>query len=228
MTRRQALELRDSRWDSDVEALIAVIERILAQAHKEDAPASSDISRHEARVAPTGTPQVGHMLPRKRWIGMTAVGLDLVAVVMAATGLLWSLNKGSEERASYESGLTHQALDGQSSPADSRANVTPLPGINGPPQAIGHPLHRNHLPRCRARTKAWFRTIDQGPAPSLPLATLTVVAQATRQPCKQIRRSQITWSGRTPRSPQRRHIHRLFWAVQATRPKPWSCSRRGG
>lgn len=127
LTRRQALELRDSRWDSDVEALIAVIERILAQAPREDASASADISRQETRVAPTGTPPVGHMGPRKRWIGITVVGLGLLAVVIAATGLLWSLGKGSEERASHESGLRHQALDVQSSPADSPASVTPLP-----------------------------------------------------------------------------------------------------
>lgn len=184
LTRRQALELRDNRWDSDVESLIAVIERILAQASKKDTPAPADISRHEPRATTPDIARVGRMGPRKIWIGQVAVGLGLVALVMAATGLLWSLGKGHEERASHETGPTHQSQDGQSSPAASRARATPLPSEQ-PPAAGNRPsaaqTQPSSMPRQDQRVVSNHRpgpghkptpgdpgTRDAGPTPALP------------------------------------------------------------
>ncbi|MGQ9685212.1 MAG: TIR domain-containing protein [Thiobacillaceae bacterium] len=80
LARRQSVELRDSRWDSDVEALIAVLERILALEHpyvQADAPA------RQARPA-----RIGKEEDRRKhgvWLGGA---LALVAAVSAALYLL--------------------------------------------------------------------------------------------------------------------------------------------
>lgn len=82
LARRQAVELRDSRWDSDVEALIAVLERILAM----------DRSPFQAtppgrRSTPAQAGQGGSPVRRKHavWLGGA---LALIAAVFLAANLL--------------------------------------------------------------------------------------------------------------------------------------------
>ena len=79
LTRRQAVELRDSRWDADVEALIAALERESARAGTVQPPAAAP---PVARAEPAG-PEPGRRSRASLW-GIVAA----IAIVVAL--LLWS------------------------------------------------------------------------------------------------------------------------------------------
>ena len=79
LTRRQAVELRDSRWDADVEALIANLEKLSAQPGTAPPPPAAP---QAVRPEPLGQEE---RKPALLW------GIGVLAAVLIAVGLaLWS------------------------------------------------------------------------------------------------------------------------------------------
>ena len=86
LVRRQAVELSEGRWDYDVNRLIAVLERILAEASEAGRPPSSPLRRRVRRGAARGR----RLVQRHRGKAGFAAGvlgtLVVVGAILAATG----------------------------------------------------------------------------------------------------------------------------------------------
>lgn len=86
LVRRQAVELSEGRWDYDVNRLIAVLERILAEASEAGRPPSSPLRRRVRRGAAQGR----RLVQRHRGKAGFAAGvlgtLVVVGAILAATG----------------------------------------------------------------------------------------------------------------------------------------------
>jgi TIR domain len=86
LVRRQAVELSDQRWDYDVNRLVAVLERVLAEAAEAGRPPSSSLSRGARR----GATRIRRLAHRHRGKAGFVTGvlstLLVVGAVLAATG----------------------------------------------------------------------------------------------------------------------------------------------
>lgn len=157
LARRQAVELRDSRWASDVEALIAVLERILAM---EQPHAQADAPARLARPA-----RVGKAQDRRKhgvWLGGA---LALVAVVSAA---LYLLRPGATQTHVQEPAASSEPVP---SPLQPLCRRTARPWGRRPAWLGRHPGPNAQRRRARPRNGKQPRPAPRKwcPWPSQPL-----------------------------------------------------------
>jgi hypothetical protein len=139
LTRRNAIELSDSRWQTDVDQLIDVMEKVLGKEKQrrqeveeiEQADREPGLAAREHRLDATGTIITAEDASRayKRKHLMLIAGASLI-VLLAATLLIWR-----SQRDPNSSGNTTQAAPVQSPlvTQSTPANPTPTPELKPSP-----------------------------------------------------------------------------------------------
>ena len=176
LARLQAVELRDSRWDSDVEALIAVLERTLAA---EGAPVRDDSA--DRRATPSGMPPVASQTgirPYGIWLGGA---LALVAAVFVAAYLL----RPDATQPRVEDAAVHPAPAPSTAPAGSTTAVAGP--ADGPTRQVPRPDKSVPTGKgmTREATPAVTPQVVPQAAPAPPPATAAIephLHETPRQP----------------------------------------------
>jgi len=165
LARRQALELRDTRWEADVEHLVSVVRRVLGpECTAPSMPQGQEMSSSPPPPTPSSHP--------RRWLG---TGVAVAIVVALAAGVLWFLQRPSAVLVPELAGMTLEDAEtalrdaglrpgdrtlrrtrdraentvvdqspapGKSAPPDSRVDLTYAAPLTTMPGVVGLPVER--------------------------------------------------------------------------------------
>lgn len=142
LTRRQAVELRDTRWDADVEDLVAALERIPAPVPQ---PATEgQTGQNSMQTGDTDHRSATSGMPRAVWVGAG------VLIALLVGGIGWLAGNGSNPampEAVPEKTFAPPALSGPEQPVQTQGmDTTPAAS---PAPATGRPSQTAHLPATK-------------------------------------------------------------------------------